>query len=60
MKPIPLRFFVDDGVHFPSWGDEVDPKELERVLPIPEDLRTRMRHWSVEWNLRTQEGVPGP
>lgn len=60
VKPIRLRFFAEEGVDFCVWADDEDPGQLERELPIPDDLRARMREWITEYNRRTQEGVPGP
>lgn len=58
-KPIRLRFFVDEGVDFPLWGDEIDPGQLERILPIPDGLRARMRLWAAKCHRRSMGDQSG-
>lgn len=55
-----MRFFAEEGADHCLWGDEDDPGQLEGQLPIPEELRARMRAWVTEFNTRTQQGRPGP
>lgn len=60
MAVVTLRFFAEEGVDFCLWGNGENGDEIEKTLPLPEELRQRMRAWIGEYNQRTQEGVGGP
>ena len=55
MKPYRIRFMTEAGCDFALWGDplrplpvngEHDAEDLEHLLPISEDLRTRILEWA--------------
>lgn len=55
-----VRFFAEEGVTWCLWAEEDDPGQLEQDLPLPDDLRRRMREWIDEFTTRTHYGLPGP
>jgi hypothetical protein len=55
VKPYRIRFMSEVGCDFALWGDPFRPLpdkseygagDLERVLPISEELRTRILAWA--------------
>jgi hypothetical protein len=55
VKPYRIRFMAETGCDFALWGDpfrplplngEYDVEDLEHLLPISDDLRTRILAWA--------------
>jgi hypothetical protein len=44
---IRLRFFAEHGCDFALWDDHGNAGEIEELLPVDDDLRTRIRTWAV-------------
>lgn len=49
MKPRRIRLMVDDVSGIALWDDEVSTDRLEDQLPLPDDLRRRVRSWVDEY-----------
>lgn len=45
MKPRRIRLMVDDVSGIALWDDGVSTDRLEDELPLPDDLRRRIRSW---------------
>jgi hypothetical protein len=49
MKPRRIRLMVDDVAGIALWDDGVSTDRLEDELPLPDDLRQRVRSWVDEY-----------
>jgi hypothetical protein len=49
MQPRRIRLMVDDVSGIALWDDEVSTDQLEDELPLPDELRRRVRSWVDEY-----------
>lgn len=59
-RPLKIRFMTDSGCDFVLWDPGVEyAEELPDLLPIPNDLRDRIKRWAKQWFLQDGgEAVP--
>jgi hypothetical protein len=58
MKPRRIRLMVDDVAGIALWDDEVSADRLEDELPLPEDLRRRVRSWVDDYTRSIDRSEP--